>query len=116
MAEELNIFKYLDAIYYKKNLKYNSKFCSSYLLSLWLSHDKELLPIVSKLNTLQFTIPDEQIYQYYHSKVPSGKRFIKWTKKTETKEEIEFIKELKEHKSISTQEARIYKNLCTMDK
>ena len=113
-TEQPSIFNYLDAIYVKKDLLYNHKNCSSYILSLWLSHDKELLPIVAEMNAYQFSIPDELIYKYYWYKVPKGKRWIKWTKKNETKEESQFVQDLKQSEFISTQEAKMFKKLFTL--
>jgi hypothetical protein len=81
--KEVNIFNYLNQIFYKSSkLEYDKKIAPAYMLSMWLSHDSNLIGIVDKINHLQFLLKDDIIYKYYMSKVPKGKRFIKWTKKT----------------------------------
>lgn len=84
--ETLTIFDYLNNLFYKKGLEYNKKIAPAYLITLFLSYDKQLLPLVDKVNKLLFTLPDELIYQYFYDKVPKGKRFIKFPKKTSKKE------------------------------
>lgn len=85
MAEK-TIFDFLTNLYLKQGLKYNKKLASSYLISLWLSHDKSLIEMVNEINTYQFLLSDELIYKYYYYKVPKGKRYIKWIKKDEVKD------------------------------
>lgn len=77
------LFDFLNQIYTKTNkYPYDKKIAPAYMLSLWLSHDKHLINIVDKIVRLQFTLPDDIIYNYYMSKIPKGRRFIKWVKKT----------------------------------
>jgi hypothetical protein len=83
-AKEVNIFSYLNQIFYKTDKhEYDKKLAPAYMLSMWLSHDSKLIDIVNNLNRLQFSLKDDIIYKYYMSKVPKGKRFIKWVKKDE---------------------------------
>jgi len=78
-----NLFDFLNQIYMKTaKYPYDKKTASAYMLSLWLSHDKHLINIVDKIVRLQFTLPDDIIYNYYMSEIPKGRRFIKWVKKT----------------------------------
>jgi len=111
-TKEINIFTFLNQINYKKgSVKYDKKVASAYLLSLWLSHDKNIIDIVNEINHLQFDLPDDIIYNYYHSKIPKGKRFIRWTKKTkQDKKKKKIIDELKEKFTLSTREAEIIYN------
>jgi len=105
--EKRNIFDYLNSIFYKKTLIYNKSECSAYMLSMWLSHDSKLIGIVNKLNCLQFSLKDDIIYKYYMSKVPKGKRFIKWVKKDEKdKKKDKLVSALmEENKFLSKREA-----------
>lgn len=107
--EEPNLFTFLNQIYTKnEKFKYDKKSAPAYMLSMWLSHDNQFIKYVEKINHLQFNIPDEQIYKYYMSVIPKGKKFIKWIKKTP--EEKEFIKEVKkivEETDLSKREAKM---------
>jgi hypothetical protein len=101
-----DFFTYLNAIFYKRKLTYNKKLCSTYLLSMWLSHDPELINLVNKLNPLQFLLRHDIIYQYYFEKVPKGRRFIRWTKKEkESKKRRKEIEELAKELNVSKIEA-----------
>jgi hypothetical protein len=83
-AKEVNIVNYLNQIFYKTDkYEYDKKLAPAYMLSMWLSHDSKLIDVVNKLNSLQFSLRDDIIYKYYMSKVPKGKRFIKWAKRDE---------------------------------
>lgn len=114
MADKtVNIFTYLNQIYYKKYTHdYDHKIAGIYLLSLWLSHDSKLIDMVNDINSSIFRLPQKTIYDYYFHKVPKGKRYIKWIKKD--KEDIKkdkVIKELMEEKQISKKEAMLYKGM-----
>jgi hypothetical protein len=88
-----NIFDFLNQIYNKTlRLRYDKKAAPAYMLSMWLSHDSNLIDTVQKINGLQFHLPDDIIYKYYFSKIPKGRRFIRWTKKD--KEDKKKLKEL----------------------
>ena len=103
------IFDYLNQISNKSTIyKYDKKIATAYMLSLWLSHDPELLQIVQKMNFLQFELPDQTIYDYYYYSVPKKKkRYIKWTKKTpEEKEKLKDINDIKEKYGVSKNEAK----------
>lgn len=109
MADK-TIFDYLNNIYMKGNLEYDRKVCPSYLLSMWLSHDKNLVDIVNEVNTFQFFLTDQMIYQYYWHKIPKGKRYIKWVKKVENKGSKEKFDEVRKELSLSKREMGFYKN------
>jgi hypothetical protein len=109
MAKEITIFDHLNNIFLKQGLKYDKKVVSTYLLSMWLSHDAQLIEIVNKINTLHFNISDNLIYDYYYSKIPKGRRFIKWVKKEETDKKIsEKIKSFQDVSGVSKIEASNY--------
>ncbi len=104
------IFDYLNQIYNKTTtLPYCPKTASPHMLALWLSHDESLLPIVDKLNEMLYNLPDEQVYNYLFSKIPKGRRFLKWTKKV--KDEKFDPKELQDLYGYSKQEAKLYRRL-----
>lgn len=106
-SKEVNIFNYLNQIFYKSDkLQYDRKIAPAYMLSMWLSHDASLIDIVNDMNDLQFILSDDIIYQYYMSKVPKGKRFIKWVKKTPEDKRIDKeVKSLMEASELSKREA-----------
>ena len=103
-----NIFNFLNQIYYKgTKLKYDKKVAGSYMLSLWLSHDRKLISIVNEINHYQFLYPDEMIYKYYFDRVPKGKRNIRWTKKNAVDKKLKKkIEAIKEEYNVSTNEAK----------
>jgi len=104
--KEKTIFDYLNAIFYKKQEVYEKKIAPAFLLSLWLSHDKDLISIVNKINSLQFYLTDDIIYKYYWYKVPKGRRFIRWTKKDKVdKKHKDKIDNIRENYQISKREA-----------
>jgi len=106
--KEKTLFDILNAIFLKSKIDYEKRIAPAYILSLWLSHDKELLPIVNEINMLQFNLEDEMVFNYYYHKVPKGKRFIRWPKKTEKdKQEQKIIESLQEKYGISKREAKL---------
>ena len=107
---EPTLFTYLDQISNKTlTYEYSKKLAPAYMLSLWLSHDQQLINIVQAMNHLQFNLPDDVIYKYYVSKVPAKKkRYIKWTKKsTLDKEDDKIVTALRESFNISKNEAKM---------
>jgi len=103
------LFNFLDQISNKSTkYKYDKKVAPAYMLSLWLSHDPQLLPIVQRMNFLQFSLPDKVIYDYYCYSVPKRrKRYIKWTKKTpEDKKKVEVLESIREEYGVSKNEAK----------
>lgn len=107
--KKLTLFDFLNQIYMKKlGFEYEKKIAPAYMLTLWLSHDKYLINIVHKLCFLQFSLPDKVIYDYYFDKIPKGRRYIKWTKKTlEEKQKLKNINELQQLYGISKREAKM---------
>lgn len=115
MEQQKTIFNYLNAIFNKDDIKYDKKIAPAYLLSLWLSHDQALLPIVERMNPYHFLLEDDIIYNYYFAAVPKGRRFIKWTKKVEIpKEQKELLEEITATYNLSRREAMLYKKLLTI--
>ena len=104
-----NIFTFMNQIYNKKKkVPFNKKDCSAYMLSLWLSHDKNLIDLVNKLNQYQFdisNISDELVYKYYFDKVPNGNRYIKWTKKEKNEKKDKQIENIMKEYSVSKRES-----------
>ena len=81
------IFDFLNQINNKTSkFVYDKKIAPAYQLSMWLSHNINLIDIVQEINHLQFNLNDDIIYKYYMDKVPKKRRFIKWTKKSKTNE------------------------------
>ena len=108
LMANLNIFTFLNQIFYKKEThSYDKKLAPAYLLSLWLSHDKNIINIVNEINRLQFRLSDDIIYKYYLHKIPKGRRFIKWTKKEKQgKKEKQNIEDIKSTYNVSNKEAK----------
>jgi len=104
-----NLFDFLNQIYMKTSkYPYDKKTASAYMLSLWLSHDKHLINIVDKIVRLQFTLPDDIIYNYYVSEIPKGRRFVKWVKKTpEDKKLKKKLESIMEGTFLSKREAKM---------
>ena len=104
-----NLFTFLNQIYSKvRTHKYEKKLAPAYMLSMWLSHDPQLIKYVENINHLQFTIPDEYIYEYYMNTVPKGRRYIKWVKKTpEEKQFMKNVLKIVEETDLSKREAKM---------
>ena len=64
-----------------RQYQYDKKIAPAYMLTLWLSHDKDLIRRVNEINKYQNNISDEAIYEYYMDVIPQSRRYIKWTKK-----------------------------------
>lgn len=106
--KEKTLFDILNAIFLKTDIEYEKRIAPAYILSLWLSHDKDLLSLVNEINMLQFNLEDEIVFKYYFHTVPKGRRFIRWPKKTEKdKQEQKVIESLQEEHGISKREAKL---------
>jgi hypothetical protein len=104
--KERTIFDVLNSIYYKTGMDYEKKIVSAYVLSLWLSHDTSLIEMVNDVNMILFNLEDEWVYKYYYNKIPKGRRYIKWPRKSEKdKEKGEKIKSLMLEFGVSKREA-----------
>lgn len=112
MKKEINIFTFLNQIQSKqRKISYNKKIASAYMLTQWFSHDKRLIKKTNDINKYQFLFPDEIIYEYYMSIIPSGDRYIKWIKKKKDDKTKKLINKLKEkYPEISTNECKIILN------
>lgn len=83
------LFNFIDQITTKKKKHpYDKKIAPAYMLTQWISHDKNLVKKCNEINKHQFSLPDEIIYNYYMSVIPSGKRYIKWVKKRKEDEKM----------------------------
>ena len=99
----------LNAVTLKTVCEYKPKEFKAYVLSLFLSEDPHLCKIVNEINPYLFNLTDELIYKYYVAKVPKGKRYIKFTKKTaDAKEKEEKIKKLMDAYGLSKREASLH--------
>lgn len=82
--KEINIFSFLNQIQNKqKKIPYDRKVASAWMLSMWLSMDKSLIKKVNNINKYLYLLPDEVVYEYFMDIIPTGKRYIKFTKKRE---------------------------------
>lgn len=107
---DINIFTFLNQIQSKqRKFPYDKKIASAWMLTQWLSHDKTLLKKCNDINKYQSLLSDKSIYEYYMSVIPSGKRFIKWTKKRKENEVMKKrIHKLKEiYPDLSIKECKI---------
>ena len=115
MNKDITIFHYLNAINYKTEIEYDKKIAPAFMLSMWLSHDPNILYIVNKINEIQFSLADNLVFEYYMTKIPRAKRFLKWTKKDIDKKADkklkEMYKDLNEKFQISKSEFEKYKKL-----
>lgn len=108
--DEVTLITFLNQIQTKRRtVPYHKNVANAYMLSQWLSHDKDLISKVNKINQYQFLLPDEVVYEYYMSAIPSGKRYIKWIKKRLKDDNMERrIKRLQEHiPELSTRECKM---------
>ena len=111
MAEKkVTLFTYLNQIQNKRRTHpYDKKIASAWMLSQWLAHDKGLIGKVNDINKYLSLLPDEVIYEYFMDALPTGKRYIKWTKKRKTDDlEKRRINKLKSfYPNMSTKEAKM---------
>ena len=102
------LFDCLNAINDKTSYTYKKKDCSGYMLTMWLSHDPDLIGMCNDINPLVFGLPDAMIYKYFRKRVPRKKRYIRWTKKTKASEAKETeIQELMDEHNLSSREAKL---------
>jgi hypothetical protein len=109
VSKDITIFNYINAINYKKEIKYDSKKGNAYLLMLWMSHDKSIIDIVNKMNKYIFNVEDKTVFDYLYYAVPKGKRFLKWTKKDKKDYKVDLM-ETFEYSGLSKREIMLYKN------
>ncbi len=100
-----DLFNVIDSVCLKLPVEYDKKEVSSFILTLWLSHDKELMPWVDEVNSILFNVPDKLVYKYFFSKIPKKKRFIKWIKKNKDEKKDKLVEELVNKYGISKKEA-----------
>lgn len=97
------LFDYLNAIFYKRDLKYDKRIVNAYGLTLWLSHDKKLIDLTNRINQILFSVPDNLTYNYFYHKVPKGRRYISYVKKDRGKDDKR-VKELMKQYEMSERE------------
>lgn len=87
--EDVNLFTFLKQIQSKRRtVPYDKKIANAWMLSQWLSHDKDLVERVSRIAKYQQILPDDVIYEYYMDSIPAGRRYIKWVKKRKQDDKI----------------------------
>ena len=104
-----DLFATLNAINNKRPIIYDKKEASAYMLMMWLSHDRYLMPWVNKINENLFNpnLSDEHVFKYFYEKIPKKNRFIKWIKKDKVgKNKLKLVKDLCETFNISKKEAK----------
>ena len=101
------IWDFINSICDKKKLEYDEKVFSSYVTALHFSQDKNTIQYSDEINHLLFLLPGETVYNYFFSKVPKGKRWIKWPKKTKEKESKK-MKAFQEEHQLSSEEMKKY--------
>lgn len=97
--EEPNLFTYIKQIQTKnRKYPYDKKIANAYILTLFLSMNKNYLSIINKINKYLYILPDETIYEYYMKEIPVGKVYSKFIKKREKsdifKNRVEKIKKI----------------------
>lgn len=102
-------FEYIKQITSKrepKDFEYDKKVCSGFLLSFFLSHSMRFLPIVQKMNKIQYYVKDKFVYEYYFDQIPKGFERLNLIKKAEDKSKNE-IEEIQREYNVSKREARL---------
>jgi hypothetical protein len=101
LTDLFNALKQKDESY-----EYNPKDLPPFVLSIFLSYNQDLLPIVQEMNKFLRNIPDKAVWKYYMRKTPY-KFWLKFPKKTPAeKYRSERINEIMELLDISFDEAK----------
>lgn len=106
--KKVTLFDFIKQIFYKTTkYPYDKRIAPAFLLTMWLSHEKDLVSLTQDMNTRHW-LDDKDVYNYYFEKVPKGNRWIKWPKKNET-----YLKEQEEIEKLMI-EYNVSKNEATM--
>lgn len=106
-----NLWTYIKQILTKSNdYEYDKKIASAYILCLILSHDKQSLPYVQKINKYLFLIDDKSIYDYLFDQIPKGYRYIKYIKSQRKNNEKDDLHLLPSYLELSSEEIIKIKN------
>lgn len=97
--EKIDLFTFIKQIQSKRRtVSYDKKIAPAFLLSLFLSMNKNYIKKVNNINKYLSVLSDEAIYNYYMSVIPEGKDYSKFIKKREdtdkTKERLDKIQKL----------------------
>lgn len=71
----------------RKTVPYDKKTAPAFVLSLFLSMNRQYIRIVNKMNKYQYVLPDKAVYDYYMSAIPQGNSYSKFIKKREGDDE-----------------------------
>lgn len=109
MEKETNIFTFINQIQNKRRVvEYNPKIAPAYVLSLFLSMNKDYLKKVNEINKYQFVLSDKAIYEYYMATIPMGITYSKFVKKRDDSKQIERLEKLKnQYPEMSTRECKM---------
>lgn len=109
MTEEINIFTFVNQIQSKRRtIEYDSKIAPAYVLSLFLSMNKDYLKTINEINKYQFALSDKAVYEYFMSTIPMGKIYSKFVKKRDDSKMRERLDKLKKmYPELSTRECKM---------
>jgi hypothetical protein len=105
-----NPFVYIKQITSKKkpkDFKYEKTICSGFLLSFFLSHSMDFLPIVQRMNKIQYYVKDKEVYDYYYNQIPGGYNYLNLIKKADDTKVKKEIEEIVQEFDVSKREARL---------
>ena len=91
MTEEkqASLFDFINQVTSKsRKFKYDKKIAPAFMLTSWISHNRDFTKICNEINKIQGLLPDERVYEYYMKRLPAGKKYIKWVKKDKADEKI----------------------------
>ena len=114
--KEPDLFTFLNQLQTKRRtVPFDKKIAPAFMLTHWLSHDKDLIRKVNDINQYQFLLPDDVVYNYYMSIIPQGKRYIKWIKKRKADDKLKKrIEKLQENNpKLSTRECKMIISFLT---
>lgn len=106
--EKITVFDYIKQIDSKvEKHVFDPKKCPKYMLALHYSQSNGLIDIANEINKILFSLNNDKIvYDYFFSKIPKGKRFIRWAKKNKEEGNKE-ISDFAERNDISFREAKM---------
>lgn len=101
------IWDYVNSICDKKKIEYDDKIFNGYVTCLHFSQDNNTIQYSEEINKLLFLLPNKAVYSYFYDKIPKGKRWIKWPKKSKDKNNKE-LQKFKDDNNLSSEEIKKY--------